>query len=252
VTRHVEAYGDGPLQRGEWWLPDRPGPLPTVVLVHGGFWRPTYDRSLEDAVAADLSGRGYLCWNVDYAAADRPWPETLLDVAAGYDHLVRGSLTHRVDRARVAVVGHSAGGQLALWLAARHQLPAGAPGSGPVAPRPLVCVAQAPVASLAEGSRLRLGGGAVDALVGGPPARHPDRYELADPIALLPTGVRTVLIHGAADDTVPLAQSEDYVAAATAAGDAARLRTYAGGHFEHLEPRGEAADLLREALTALD
>ena len=79
TTRMIEAYGDGKLQRGEWWLPPNApaGRLPTVVLVHGGFWGPSYDRSLEDAVAADLTGRGFLCWNIDYSAADVPWPATL-------------------------------------------------------------------------------------------------------------------------------------------------------------------------------
>ena len=244
VTRRVEAYGDGPLQRGEWWLPDLPGPLPTVVLVHGGYWRPVYDRTLEDAVAADLAGRGYLCWNLDYAAADRPWPATLLDLAAGYDHLARGSFADRVDTGRIAVVGHSAGGHLALWLASRHRLPAGAPGAGSLAPAPRLCVAQAPIGCLADGSRAGLGGGAVDALMGGGPEQHPDRYAVADPVSLLPSGVRTVLVHGTDDDTVPLAQSEAYVSAA----DRATLVTYRGGHYEHLDPVSEAAALLRRAL----
>lgn len=244
VTRLVESYGDGPLQRGEWWLPSAPGLLPTVVLVHGGYWRPVYDRTLEDPIAADLAARGFLCWNLDYAAADRPWPATLLDVAAGFDHLARGSLADRVDPERVTVVGHSAGGHLALWLASRHRLPAGAPGAGPHGPLPRLCVAQAPVACLVDGSRAGLGGGAVDALMGGSPEQHPDRYAVADPVALLPSGVRTVLVHGVSDDTVPLAQSEAYVAVA----DRATLETYAGGHYEHLDPTSEAVALLRRAL----
>jgi acetyl esterase/lipase len=240
TTRRVEAYGDGPLQRGEWWIPDRAGLLPTVVLVHGGFWRPGYDRSLEDAVAADLAGRGYLCWNIDYAAADQPWPSTLLDIAAGYDHIASGE---RVDPERVAVVGHSAGGHLALWLASRHRLPAGAPGASPKGPRPALAVGQAPVAALQKAARQRLDSGAVDALLGGGPDDVPERYAVADPIALVPTGVPTVLIHGTQDAEVPLNQSEAYAAA----GDAS-LRTYRGGHYEHLDPASEAVALLREAL----
>ncbi|GAC1441511.1 MAG: hypothetical protein NVSMB55_09510 [Mycobacteriales bacterium] len=248
TTRVKETYGGGLLQRGEWWIPPRPGRLPTVVLVHGGYWGASYDRSLEDAVAADLSGRGYLCWNIDYSAADKPWPATLTDVAAGYDHICSFD---RVDHSRIAVVGHSAGGQLALWLASRARLPAGAPGSGSTAPRPVLAVAQAPVASLARGSRDGLGGGAVDALMGGSPDQRPARYAVADPIALLPTMVRTVLIHGTTDSTVPLNQSQDYVAAATKAGDPSTLETFPGGHFEHLDPRSQAVDLLRKALGTL-
>jgi acetyl esterase/lipase len=240
TRRLVEAYGEARQQQGEWWSPDRHGRLPTIVLVHGGFWRPGFDRSLEDAVAADLCGRGFLCWNIDYAAADRPWPATLLDAAAGYDHIAGSD---RVDPTRVAVVGHSAGGQLALWLASRHRLPAGAPGAAPTGPRPALAVGQAPVAALAKASRERVGNGAVDALVGGSPDQVPDRYAVADPSALTPTKVPTVLIHGTKDAEVPLSQSEAYAAAG-----GATLRAFDGGHYEHLDPASEAIALLRQAL----
>lgn len=246
TARTVEAYGDGPLQRGEWWCPPDAGPLPTVMLVHGGFWRARYDRSLEEAVADDLSARGYLCWNIDYAASDRPWPTTLFDVAAAYEHM---TASDRVDRSRIAVVGHSAGGHLALWLASRHRLPADAPGApAPAVPRPKLCVAQGAVAALGIAARQRLGGGAVQALLGGGPDEEPDRYAVADPLRLLPTAVRTVLIHGTEDGQVPISQAERYVAAATALGDDATLARYVGGHFEHLEPDSEAGDLLRQTL----
>ena len=246
MQRVVEPYGDGPLQRGEWFVPDADGPLPTVMLVHGGFWRPRYDRTLEDAVAVDLCERGYLCWSIDYAASDVAWPGTLLDVAAGYDHLLS---SERVDLDRISVVGHSAGGHLALWLASRHRLPDGAPGAArSVIPRPRICVAQGAVAALGIAARQHLGADAPQALVGGGPDEVPDRYAVADPLALLPTGVRTVLIHGTDDDNVPMSQAERYVAAATALGDDASLVRYTGGHFEHLDPTSEAVELMRQAL----
>jgi acetyl esterase/lipase len=246
VQRVVEEYGDGPLQRGEWWIPAADGPLPTVVLVHGGFWRPRYDRSLEDAVAADLAGRGYLCWNIDYAASDQPWPATLLDVSAAYEHVLTSD---RVDRDRIAVVGHSAGGHLALWLASRHRLPVEAPGAPAVdVPRPRLCIAQGAVAALGIAARQHLGAGAAQVLLGGGPDEVPDRYAVADPLALLPTGVRTVLIHGTDDDDVPISQAERYVSAASAVGDESTLVRYDGGHFEHLDPDSLACDLLRQAL----
>lgn len=262
TVRTVDSYGELPLQVGEWWVPagaDRP--LPTVVLVHGGFWQPGFDRSLEDAVAADLSGRGYLVWNVDYRSAAEPWPATLLDVAAGYDHLSVGRHAALVDPARVAVVGHSAGGHLALWLAGRGRLPDGAPVAGPpvdvprgaavVGPAPALAVGQAPVAALREAAAARLGGGAAQDLAGGEPEDLPDRYDVADPLAALPTGVRTVCVHGQRDDRVPLTQSQTYVQAAVAAGDDARLVTVPGGHFEHLDPASPACQALREALATL-
>ena len=246
-ARLVEHYGTGARQRGEWWVPAAPGPLPTVVLVHGGYWRPRYDLHLQDAVAADLAGRGYLVWNIDYSPAGTPWPATLEDAAAAYDFAFAGSCAARVDRGRVAVVGHSAGGQLALWLASRGRLPDGAPGAGPSVV-PALAVPQAPVAALANASTLGLGDGAVDALLGGPPQTVPDRYAVADPAALAPSGVRTVLVHGIADGVVPLSQSLDYLAAA---GAGCRLEQVPGGHFEHLDPASEACGVLRAALATL-
>ncbi len=253
TVREVEAYGPEPLQRGEWWLPpgvtDHHRRLPTVLLVHGGYWRPGYDRSLEDAVAADLAGRGHLVWNVDYRASDVPWPATLLDVAAAHDHLVRGRYAGRVDAARTAVVGHSAGGHLALWLASRRSLPAGAPGAAPLAAAPVLAVGQAPVAALVRGAAEGLGGGAVVRLLGGTPEEVAERYRVTDPVALCPATVPTLLLHSDADEAVPVTQSEAYAAAA---GGAARLVRVPGDHFAHLQPRSPAVEQLRRALAVLD
>ncbi len=246
TVRLPDRYGATSRQRGEWWVPPTEGLLPTVVLVHGGYWRPDYDLTLENALAADLASRGYLVWNVDYAPSSDPWPATLTDAAAAYDHTFRGLRADRVDRERVAVVGHSAGGHLALWLASRDRLPPGAPGAGEHV-RPALAVPQAPVAALVRASALGLGGGAVDALLGGTPSQVAERYAVADPTALAPSGVRTVLVHGVADDIVPLSQSEDYLAVA----QDCTLERVPGGHFEHLDPASAACEALRTALTTL-
>jgi acetyl esterase/lipase len=250
VLRVREAYGPHRRSVGDWWLPaDRSaGPLPTVVLVHGGFWREDYDLSLEDDVAADLAARGWRVWNVDYRPSSEPWPATLTDAAAAYDHLRTRTGDEQVDPRRTAVVGHSAGGHLALWLASRSRLPAGAPGSCDSFPPPALVVAQAPVAALEDAARRRLGSGAVQALLGAEPAEVPDRLAVADPLGLLPTGVPTVCLHADADDQVPIASSEAYVAAA---GGDARLVHVPGGHFEHLDPASEAVAALRDALQLL-
>ena len=252
TTRTRESYGELPRQVGEWWVPPAgsspTGLLPTVVLVHGGYWRSGFGLSLEDAVAADLAGRGFLVWNVDYRPSSDPWPATLSDVALAFDHTAKGRYADRVDRDRLAVVGHSAGGHLALWLASRARVPVGGPGARPTLPAPTLVVAQAPVAGLAEGALLGLGGGAVQALLGGTPTSVPERYAAADPSALLPTGVRSVLVHADDDDLVPISQSTGYVAAATAAGDDSRLVRVNGGHFGHLDPASSAVAALRAAL----
>ena len=239
MTPTTSRYGPGDRQVGTWWEPTGEPPFPLVVLVHGGYWRPVYDLTLEDEVAGHLAAHGYLVWNVDYAPAGTPWPATLLDVAAAYDHGVRDP---RVDSSRVAVVGHSAGGHLALWLASRS---AGTPGGAPAVP-PALVVGQAPVACLALGHEQGLGGGAVDLFVGGPPSQFPSRYAEADPLALLPVTTRTVLIHGEGDDVVPLSQPQTYAAASQA-----QLLVVPGGHFEHLDPRSDAIAALLEELEAL-
>ena len=247
TVREVEKYGDLDRQKGEWWLPPNapPGKLPTVVLVHGGYWRATYDLSLEDAVAADLAARGFLVWNIDYRPSSDPYPATFVDAAAAYDHLATGLFADRVDPERVSVVGHSAGGHLALWLASRDNLPDGAPGAGRKGPKPAVAVGQAPVASLVDGARLGLGSGAVQALLGGTPQEVPERYRVADPIALMPPVAEVTCVHALGDDLVPISQSRDYTAALAPGG---RLVEYAGGHFEHLDPSSEACEAMRAAL----
>jgi acetyl esterase/lipase len=248
VVRLPEHYGSSARQWGEWWAPPESfsGRRPLVVLVHGGYWRADYDLHLEDAIAADLAGRGYLVWNVDYAPSSDPWPATLEDVAAAYDFAFSGAHASRIDRRRIAVAGHSAGGHLALWLASRSRLPIGAPGATPHI-RPTLAVAQAPVASLEPAADLHLGADAVRALLGGLPSQLPARCSVADPTALAPSGVRTILIHGPADVIVPISQSTDYLAVARDC----TLEQVPGDHFVHLDPASEAGRVLRAALATL-
>lgn len=235
----VIAYGDeDELQRGALSLPDGEGPHPVVVLVHGGFWRPEYDRSLMDPLAASVVAAGWAAWNVDYRPSGEGggWPTTFTDVAAAVDHLDAVAGEHDLDLARVAVVGHSAGGTLALWSAARSGLPADAPGADPVVV-PAAVVSQAGVANLAAGSLEALGRGAVDDLMGGSVTTLGSRYGLASPIERVPLGVPTYLVHGRDDPIVPPVQTETYRDRATEAGDDVTTDLLAGvDHFAVIEP----------------
>ncbi len=224
---------------------------PVVVLLHGGFWKAMYTKSLMTNLAADIIDHGWAAWNLEYRRVGTipggGWPGTFEDVGAGIDYLrtIAGAGAGEgggLDLTRVIAVGHSAGGHLALWAAGRAQLPPGAPG-GPSPSSVLLraAVGLAPVSDLAEGARLGLGGGAVARLLGGPPERHRERYAVADPVALLPTGVAQVLVHGDRDGAVPLSLSRGYLAKAVAAGDPATLLELPGcGHMELIDPASSA------------
>ncbi len=198
------SYGDSEWQFGDLWLPpDEPAAI--VVLVHGGFWRKIYGLDLMDPLAADLVGRGVAVWNIEYRRVGHEgggWPGTLTDVAAAIDLLRAIGTDHRLDVDGVSVVGHSAGGHLALWLASRSLLPPGAQGSDPVV-TPVRAVGLAPVADLAAAERNGVGNGAVGDFLGGGPDDVPDRYAIATPG--IADGVGVTIIRGSADDVVPAA-----------------------------------------------
>lgn len=226
-TRHADVrtvrYGADPSNVADLHLPaDEPRP-PVVVVVHGGFWRAQYGRELGTPLAVDLVAHGVAAWNVEYrrVAAGGGWPETLLDVAAAVDALA--DLTDvPLDLDRVVAVGHSAGGQLAVWAAGRHRLPDGAPGASPRL-RLTGAVSQAGVLDLDHADARGLGGGAAAALLGGSAGDVPDRYAAASPYRLVPLGVPVVAVHGDLDDVVPFEQSSRYVERARSAGDDADL-----------------------------
>jgi acetyl esterase/lipase len=242
------AYGEHPDQVANLHLPAGEGPFPVVVLVHGGFWRIGWDRTLMTALARDLAERGVAAWNVEYRRLGQDgggWPGTLLDVAAAVDHLAG---VGKVDARRAIACGHSAGGHLALWLGGRHRLPAGAPGADPVV-RLRAVVGQAAVADLAGGWSRGFARDRMAGLLGGTPGEVPDRYRVADPIGLLPLGVPQVLVHGTADDDVLPEQSRAYV---RAAGSEAELIEFEDAdHFDVIDPKHAAWRAVVERLPGL-
>jgi acetyl esterase/lipase len=216
---------------------------PLIVVIHGGFWRHQYDRGHTAPQCAALAAEGYAVAAIEYrrVGGGGGWPETFQDLALGLDALpdLAGDI---VDPQRVILMGHSAGGHLALWAASRHRLATDAPGhrAEPTPVRGVVSLAG--VADLGWAVAADLGDGAAEAFVGVPPERDPEgRYAMADPARLVPTGLRTICVHGGLDEHVPVDCAAAYVAAAREAGDPAELRVLDWEeHFSLVTP-GSAA-----------
>jgi acetyl esterase/lipase len=238
-------YGPHASQRADLYLPVGPGPHPVMVLIHGGSWQKRYGKIFTRGLAGDLLRRGWAVWNIEYrrVGAGGGWPATFEDVAAAIDHLAALE-EERLDLDRVTLIGHSAGGHLALWAAGRPNLPEGAPGAlyGPPPIHPRRAISLAGVADLADAYR-RWHGGVVRDLMGGSPEEVPERYAAGDPIRLLALEMPVLIVHGVEDPTVSIELSRAYVDATRAAGgeiELVEIQGEAGRHRAHLNPRGEA------------
>lgn len=244
----IIAYGADPLQHVELWRPAGAGPFPVVLMIHGGCWQTGVARSdIMHALAADLMTRGIAVWNIEYRGVDVPgggYPGTFLDVAAAADMLGREGPKLGLDTKRVVALGHSAGGHLALWLAAR---PGIAKTSRLWSAHPLRITAALSVGGLPDLERARTeaagacGADTVERLVGKPTPERPDVYADTSPSALLPLGVPQQLLSGANDSISPPAYSQAYAREAAAAGDqVAVIVAPDAGHFELITPSAEA------------
>lgn len=224
-------YGDDPSQFGELRVPDRAAPVPVVVVLHGGYWQERYGLDLMTPLAEAFGRESIATWNVEYRRLGQPgggYPGTFDDVASAAAFLRRVKASRALDLDHVTALGHSAGGELALWLAR----------FGPRDPTIARVVALGPVTDLrhlgengSEPVRRLLGADADRAAL----------YPKVSPVEFVPLGVPTTIIHGAADAIVPIADSERYVAAARARGDDATLVRLDGiGHVEPIDPASPA------------
>lgn len=249
------AYGQAPQQFAELRLPAGTGPFPVMVLIHGGCWQNAFDQVYITRLGEWLTTQGWASWNIEYRRLGDDgggWPGTFLDAGAAADAL--RNLRAPLDLNRVYAGGHSAGGQLALWLAARKKLPAD---SALYVRDPLPIRGVLGLAAITDLDRYRIGPpgschAAVEPLLGGTPQAVPQRYAQTSPLRLLPLGVPQVLVHGTLDPIVDEESVLAYVKAATRDGDFARVLPIAGaGHFEPSVPHPASEEALKSALAVL-
>jgi acetyl esterase/lipase len=228
------AYGSDPNQFLDLRLPStktfsKP-PYPLVINIHGGFWRAKYNLDHASHLCAALTARGLATANLEYRRVGNEgggWPGTFSDIRSAYHFLEQNAQGHNLDSKRIAVIGHSAGGQLALCLAAHE-------------PSLTRVVSLAGVVDLQRAYKLHLSNDAVVEFLHGTPTEVPDHYREADPMELSISHTREWLIHGSADDIVPPAFGRDYVAAKQKRKekeDARLLEIPGAGHFDVIDPR---------------
>ncbi|MGA8620921.1 MAG: alpha/beta fold hydrolase [Candidatus Sulfotelmatobacter sp.] len=228
------AYGGDVNQFVDLRLPKRRGPYALAIVIHGGFWRAKYDLGYAGHLCVALTAKGIATANVEYRRvgnAGGGWPGTFADLRAAYQfltqHSIQNTRQYEFDVRKVVVIGHSAGGQLGLCLAAHENS--------------VRCVISlAGVVDLQRTYALHLSNDAVVEFLGGTPAEVGDHYQEADPMKLK-IAARQWLVHGSDDDIVPPTFSRDYVSAKQKMKeDACLLEITSAGHFELVDPRSGA------------
>ena len=241
------SYGDDALQKADVWVPAGPGQHPVVLMVHGGCWTTSIaDRSLMNWIADDLRKSGIAVWNIDYRGVDRPgggYPGTFRDAAAAADALLKHATEFRLDTKRIVAVGHSAGGHLALWLAARPRIARSSPlySAQPLKIARAISLGGLPdLEATATSPDNGCGVDVVAQLVGKPGSRI-DVYADTSVPRLLPLGVRQDLVNGREDKIIPLRLGTGYEAQARAKGDRVALHIVdRTGHVELIAPESAA------------
>ena len=253
------AYGPGASQFGELWLPKGGGSHRVVVLIHGGCWQKDFTLDLMDQAADDLRQRGMAVWNIEYRRLGESgggYPGTFLDVGAAVDQLRQLAPRYRLDLRHVVLVGHSSGGQLALWAAARHRL---ASSSAVFTAHPLPVAGVVTLAGIDDlrtyrrvGPEACGGAATIDALIGAAARPKGDPFADTSPADLAPIGAPQAVISGDADLIVPPIFGADYAAKAAAAHDPARIVVIPGaGHFDLIDPQGPGWTTIQETIAKM-
>ncbi len=247
VDRHI-TYGTDADQFGDLYLPKTNGPHPVVVLIHGGCWSkrlPGLD--LMALLAGDLRDHGFAVWNIEYRrlGGGGGYPATFVDAGAAIDRLRGLAQESNLDLHHLVLVGHSAGGHLALWAAGRNRLPVSSPLHQE---HPLAVSAVVTLSGINDLSAFRERGPGVcgeprtvDRLVDAAGRVNANLYNDTSPAAMLPLGIKQFIVTASGDDVVPAEFGRDYAAHARTAGDAVQyLNVPDAGHFELIDPRSAA------------
>lgn len=249
-------YGLEAEQAIDLFLPKGKGPFPVAVLIHGGCWsKKTAAREQIRHLGLDLAQRGIAAWSIGYRRADGTgggYPGTFLDVGAAIDLLRDDAERYRLDLSRTVLVGHSAGGHLALWAASRDLLPATSPlhVSDPFVPRNVVSVAGiGDLKSFAPLIPKTCGPGIGENLVGTPTAGRPDVYADTSPAALPAANARIVMVSGILDRLVPPHVAHDYKRAVRSKVSVDLVNVTDAGHFD-LVAAGPAWEAVRRHIEA--
>lgn len=239
-------YGPEAQQFGHFYAPEGGGvgPVPVVMVIHGGYWSGKYQLNLGTAFSVELARSGVAVWNIEYRriGAGGRWPEMSADVVAALEAIsgpVAAASPVHLDLDRVRVVGHSAGGQLAVWLAGQRDTTI----------RPELFVSQAGALDLASAAERGRRVSYIEDLFGVPFEDDPELYRSASPHHRVPIGVPVVVLHGTEDAQVPAKIASRYADAARAVGDPVELRLIEGeDHFAFLDPNTQSWKLSRELL----
>jgi acetyl esterase/lipase len=256
---HRLAYGASASQFGELRVPTGSGPHPVVVLIHGGCWKQPYASLKELGPLGDaLKADGIATWNIEYSRlyeSGSGWPGTYQDIGRAVDHLRVMAGEYRLDLNRVVIVGHSAGGHLAMWTGGRSRLSKESQlfAANPLPVRGVINLAGTmDMKDNIENMQAGCQDAVVTSMLGGEPQQVPERYAQASAINLLPLGIPQLLIWGEHEDFIPLPLAQKYVNAATQAGDAVSIIVVPGvGHFDLASPFTASWPLLRSSIKEL-